>query len=380
MAPTTVRGAVFGGAGRPISLETLQLDDPVEGELRVRMVASGVCHSDLHVVDGDWARPPNVVLGHEGAGIVEALGPGITERPEGAPLGDGGLRVGDLVVLAWTAPCGHCAACRANEAWLCSEPRGNGHRLAAGDVRLRRPDGTPIGAYSGIGTFCTAQVVAAEAAVPIDPRTPPEIAALIGCAVTTGVGAVTNTAAVRAGQSVLVVGAGGVGLAALMAAAAAGASPLIAVDREPAKRELAVRAGASHAVSPEEARQLVGDLTGQGVDHALEAIGLVESVALAMDVTRPGGTTTLVGMTPQADRVPLDVYQFVERGGHLVGSNYGSAVPSRDFPRIATAYLEGRLPLELLVTSRIGLDDLDDALAAMRRRDGARRVVMFGAA
>lgn len=372
-----VRGAVFGGPGQPITLETLYLDEPAQGELRVRMLASGVCHSDLHVVDGEWARPVDLILGHEGAAIVEALGTGVAERPQNAPLGDGGFRVGDLVVLAWTAPCGACAACQRGEAWLCSDPRGNGHRLAADSVRLRRPDGAPIGVYSGIGTFCTAQVVAAEAAVPIDPRTPPEIAALIGCAVTTGVGAVINTAAVRAGQSALIVGAGGVGLAAIMAAADARASPVIAVDREPAKRELALRAGASHAVSPGEALEAVQRLTGQGVDHAFEAIGLVESVRLAMDATRPGGTTTLVGMTPQADRVPLDVYQFVERGGHLVGSNYGSAVPARDFPRIASAYLEGRLPLELMVTERIGLGDLDPAFAAMRRRDGARRVVVF---
>lgn len=377
MAPGTVRGAVFRGPGLPLTIEILRLDEPQEGELRVRMVASGVCHSDLHVMDGEWARPVDVVLGHEGAAIIEALGPGVAERPEGAPVGDGGHRVGDMVVLAWTAPCGACGACNRGEPWLCSEPRGAGHRRDADAVRLRRPDGSPIGAYSGIGTFCTAQVVAAAAAVPIDPRTPPEIAALIGCAVMTGVGAVTNTAQVQAGESVLVVGAGGVGLAAIMAAADAGASPVIAVDREPAKRWLALRAGASHAISPEEAVEAVHLLTGDGVDQAFEAIGLVETVGLAMDATRPGGTTTLVGMTAQADRVPLDVYAFVERGGRLVGSNYGSTVPARDFPRIAGAYLEGRLPLDVMVTERIGLADLEGAFAAMRRRDGARRVVLF---
>ena len=179
------------------------------------------------------------------------------------------------------------------------------------------------------------------------------------------------------GESVLVVGAGGVGLAAIMAAAGAGASPLIAVDLSPEKRALAERAGATHSTSPEQALEIVRQLTGQGVDHAFEAIGLVQSVRLAMDATRPGGTTTLVGMTPQADRVPLDVYAFVESGSRILGSNYGSAVLARDFPRIAAAYLEGRLPLDVLVTERIGLDDLDAAFAAMRRRDGARRVVMF---
>lgn len=379
MAPTSVLGAVFDGPRRPIALETLYLDDPGPGEVRVRMVASGVCHSDLHVVDGEWPRPAGVVLGHEGAGVVEALGEGVAERPLAAPPTDGGLRVGDLVVLAWTAPCSACAACLRGEAWLCSDPRGTGHRLGPDLVRLHREDGSPVGAYSGIGTFSTGQVVAAEAAVAIDPRTPPQIAALIGCAVTTGVGAVTNTARVRAGESVVVIGAGGVGLSAVMAAADAGASPIVVVEREPAKHILALRAGATEAVTPEDALETVRGLTADGADHVIEAIGLVHTIELALVLTRPGGTTTLVGMTAQTDRVPIDVYRFVESGVRLVGSNYGSAVPARDFPRIASAYLEGRLPLDLLVTERIGLRDLEAAFAAMRRRDGARRVVVFEA-
>jgi S-(hydroxymethyl)glutathione dehydrogenase/alcohol dehydrogenase len=375
--PSSIRGAIFEGARRPLRLEQLSLDAPGVGEVRVRMVASGVCHSDLHVVDGDWARPSNVVLGHEGAAIVEELGPGVAERPADAPIGEDGLRVGDLVVLAWTAPCRLCRACARGEAWLCASPRGAGHRLAPELVRLHRADGASIGAYSGIGTFSTAQVVAAEAAIPIDPGTPPELAALIGCAVTTGVGAVLNTARVQSGESVVVVGAGGVGLSAIMAAAAAGARFVIAVEREPAKRELAAKAGATHAVAPERAVATVRGLTTDGADHVFEAIGLTQTVELAVRLTRPGGTTTLVGMTPQQDRAAIDVYGFVEDGRRLLGSNYGSAVPARDFPRIATAYAEGRLPLDLLVSQRIGLGDLDGAFEAMRRREGARRVVVF---
>jgi S-(hydroxymethyl)glutathione dehydrogenase/alcohol dehydrogenase len=377
VAPIQVRGGVFDGPGRPISFETLRLDDPGPGEVRVRMVASGICHSDLHVVDGEWSRPSGVVLGHEGAGVIEALGEGVRERPDGAPLTEPGLRVGDLVVLAWTAPCSACAACLRREAWLCADPRGAGHRLWPELVRLRREDGSAVGAYSGIGTFATAEVVAAEAAVPIDPRTPPEIAALIGCAVTTGVGAVANTARVQRGESVVVVGAGGVGLSAVMAAADAGASPIVVVEREPAKHVLALRAGATDAVTPEDAGATVRGRTSDGADHVIEAIGTVATVELAFQLTRRGGTTTLVGMTPQADRVPLDVYRFVESGLRIVGSNYGSSVPARDFPRIATAYLDGRLPLDLLVSERIGLEELECALEAMRRRDGARRVILF---
>ncbi len=375
--PADIRGAVFEGARRPLRLEPLALDPPGTGEVRVRMVASGVCHSDLHVVDGEWERPANVVLGHEGAAVVEELGPGVVERPAYAPVGDEGLRVGDLVVLAWTAPCRLCRACARGEAWLCVSPRGAGHRLAPELVRLHRTDGTAVGAYSGIGTFSTGQVVAAEAAIAIDPRTPPEIAALIGCAVTTGVGAVMNTALVQSGESVVVVGAGGVGLSAIMAAADAGVRFLVAVEREPAKRELAMRAGASHAVPPERALATVRDLTTDGADHVLEAIGLTQTVELAVGLTRPGGTTTLVGMTPKEDRAAIDVYGFVEEGRRLLGSNYGSAVPARDFPRIAAAYAEGRLPLDLLVSERIGLDDLEGAFEALRRREGARRVIVF---
>ena len=358
--PMPIRAVVFEGPGRPSKIEQLLLDPPGPGEVLVRMAASGVCHSDLHVVDGEWERPSGVVLGHEGASIVEDVGPGVEH-----------VRPGDLVVLSWTAPCGRCTACVRGEQWLCSDPAGADHRLRERDVRLRRPDGTPIGAYSGIGTFGTHQVVAASAAVPIDPRTPPEVAALIGCAVTTGVGAVRTTAAVRPGESVAVIGVGGVGLAAVMAARERGADPVIAIDTSQEKLDLAEQAGADSAIHPHDAPTVVA------VDHAVECIGLVETVELAVDLVRPGGIVTLVGMTPQGHRASFDVYRFVEDGKQIRGSNYGSAVPSRDFPRIASDYLAGRLPLDLLITEQIGLDGLDGAFEAMRRGSGVRRVVRF---
>jgi S-(hydroxymethyl)glutathione dehydrogenase/alcohol dehydrogenase len=382
---TVMRGAVFLGPRQPLSIEELRLDAPRAGEVRVRMVASGVCHSDLHVVDGEWQRPPGVVLGHEGAAIVEELGPGVAERATDAQLsgegsrGTGGLRVGDLVVLAWTAPCDHCTACLRAQAWLCATPDGAGHRLATELVRLRRPDGSAVGAYSGIGTHATHQVVAASAAIPIDPRTPHDVAALIGCAATTGVGAVRNTAAVQTGETVVIIGLGGVGLSAVMAAADAGASRVIAIDREPAKLELARRCGATDAVEPAAADQVVQRLTHGGADHVFEAIGLPTTVELAVELTRPGGTVTLVGMTPQGQRAGIDVYRFVEDGKRMLGSNYGSAVPARDFPSIASAVVAGRLPMQRLVSERIELDAIDAALNAMRRRDGARRVIVFSA-
>ncbi len=378
-----VHGLVFHGPARPPAIEGLWLDPPGRGEVRVRMVSSGVCHSDLHVVDGDWERPADVVLGHEGAAIIEELGPGVRERPADVPAGilasgtAAGHRVGDLVVLSWVAPCGACPACGRGEAWLCAKPLGGGHRLAHDFVRLRRDDGSPMGVYSGIGTFCTGQVVAAAAAIPVDPRTPPEVAALIGCAASTGVGAVRNTAGVQLGESVVIVGLGGVGLSALMAAVDAGATPVVAVDLEPAKRALALSLGATHAFGPAEAVASVGILASLGVDHVLECIGLTDTVELAVDLVRPGGTVTLVGMTPQAERAGLDVYRVVHEGKRLLGSCYGSIVPARDFPAIATDVMSGRLPLDRLVSETIELADVGRALEAMRRRDGARRVVRY---
>ena len=359
--PIKTRGVVYEGPRVPPRIEELILDPPQRGEVLVRMAAAGVCHSDLHVVDGEWDRPAGVVMGHEGAGWVEQLGEGVE-----------GLQPGDLVVLAWTAPCGSCESCHREEPWLCSQPDGGGHRLKPEDQRLHRAgSGEAIGAYSGIGTFGERQVVAASAAIKVDPRTPPEIAALIGCAVATGIGAVRNTAQIQAGESVAIIGLGGVGLSAVMGAVAVEAHPVTAVDSVPAKLDLAVRAGAHRTLLADEAVQ------SQGADHVIECIGLVETVELAIDLARPGGTITLVGMTPQGQRASFDVYRFVEDGKVMRGSNYGSANPATEFPRIASEYLEGRLPLDLLVTERIGLEQLDDAFAAMRRGDGARRVIVY---
>jgi S-(hydroxymethyl)glutathione dehydrogenase/alcohol dehydrogenase len=370
---TPVRAAVFLGAAAGFRVEDLLLDPPCPGEVRVRMLASGVCHSDLHVLDGDWERPAPVAMGHEGAGIVEALGPGV-----GARAAD--PAAGDLVVLAWTAPCGACPACARGEGFLCADPRGGGHRRAPADVRLRRPDGTPVGVYSGIGTMATHQVVAAEAAIRVDPSLPAAEAALLGCAVTTGVGAVTRTAGVRAGETVVVVGLGGVGLSAVMGAVLARAARIVAVDRVPAKLELARALGATDAVlagdGPATRAALLRLLPG-GADHALEAIGLAATAELALEVVRPGGTVTLVGMTPQGVRAGVDVYAFVERGIRLRGSNYGSSVPAEVFPELARQAVAGRLPVGRLIDERIGLDDLAPAFEALRRGDGARRVVVF---
>ncbi len=373
--PSVVQAAVFAAPRRALAIEELLLNGAGPMEVAVRMATSGICHSELHVVDGEWQRPSPLVLGHEGAAIVEELGDGVAERfPD--------LRPGALVVLAWTAPCGSCASCRRGESWLCSRPIGGGHRLAPEHVRLRRRDGSPVGAYCGIGTFATRQVVAAEAAIPIDPRTPPEVAALIGCAVTTGVGAVLETASVRRGESVAIVGLGGVGLSAVLGAVLAEADPIVVLDARLPKLELARSLGATAAVPVDPARPHLAltnalALSGQGFDHALECIGLASTCELAVDLVRPGGTATLVGMTPQGVRAGIDVYRFVEDGKRIAGSNYGSSVPAMMFPRLAELHVAGRLPVERLISDTIPLNAVNDALDAMRRGEGVRRVIVY---
>ena len=401
-------GVVFLGPGA-MEIAPYRVDPPGPGEVRVRMAASGICHSDLHVLDGDWTRPAPTVMGHEGAGWVESVGP----NP-----GTNGPRVGDFVVLAWTAPCGRCASCRRAEGWLCVSPAGSGHRLRTADVRIRRPDGVALGVYSGIGTLGSVQVVAADAAIPVDPRTDPAVAALIGCAITTGVGAVTRTAHVHPGESIAVIGLGGVGLSAVLGARLAGARRIVAIDRLAAKLDRAIELGAtdtvvaaaSPAATAAAVRALLADSAGtgdrldgaagsafgasaaagsagtgsleiaDGVDHAFETSGTVSGVETAMAIVRPGGTTVLVGMPAQGARMGLDVYAFVESGVRILASNYGSAVPGEIFPEIARHAVAGSLPLERLIEARIGLAGVPAAFDALRRGDGARRVVVFPSA
>ena len=378
MTTTTIRAAVLDRPGVPTRIETLELDPPGEGEVRVRMVAAGVCHSDLHVRDGEWERDGPIVLGHEGAAIVEELGPGVAE-------GHPGLRPGVLVALAWLTPCGQCRACRSGRVWLCSASPSYTHRMPSGRIATHRPDGGgDVLTYSAIGTFADRQNVPATAAIPVDPATPHEVAALIGCCVTTGVGAMTKTADVRPGSSVAVIGLGGVGLSCVIGAALAGAGTIVAVDRIAAKLDLARALGATDTIlaGSDDAETLtaIRDLTEGGPDVCAEAIGLPSTIELAIASLPTGGTAVLVGMTPFGVRASFEAFPFVDGGRRILGSNYGSADPAVDFPRYAALQLAGRLPADRLVTGRIGLDGLEDAFAAMRRGEGVRTVIGFGEA
>ncbi len=411
-----VRAAVLEEVGRPAVVRELELIEPRAGEVRVRMLASGVCHSDLHVRDGEWDRPTPIVMGHEGAGVVEAVGPGVTTP-----------RVGQLVALSWLIPCGICRSCRRGQVWACPDSPSYRHTLLDGEVAFRssRPPPPPaygviplenetadaippgndaiasngepppsaarnepaigttdsIRSYCAIATMAEASVVPAVAAIPIPDGVDPAAAALVGCCVTTGVGAVLKTAQVPAGASVAVIGLGGVGLSCVMGAVVAGASRIVAIDRMAAKLDAARAVGATDTVlagdEPSATLDAVRDLTDGGPDYVFEAIGRASTAELAVEMLPVGGAAVLVGMTPIGDRASFEVYPFVDGSRRILGSNYGFADPSVDFPRYAGWILDGRLPVERLIDRRIGLDDVEGAFDAMREGRFVRQVIAF---
>lgn len=363
-----MRGAVLRGPGRPLEVMSLSLDEPREGEVRVRMLASGVCHSDVHRADGDWGPVDDpVVLGHEGAAVIEELGPGVSDRS-----------VGDLVALNWNVTCGSCTHCAADHGWLCLTAAAGEHLMPDGTTRISTSDGTPVRAYLGIGTFAEQQVVPVSAAIPI-PEVAPEVAALIGCCVVTGYGAVVNAARVRPGATVAVIGLGGVGLSAVMAAAHAGAREVIAVDVAPAKLALARAVGATSTVDARDGDPVaaIARLSDGGADVTIECAGTARTAEVAVAAAAVGGTALFVGMPSIDATAAISPYDVVLRSVTVVGVNYGWSVPSRDFPRIAALVRDGSLPVGRLVDERIALDNVGRAMDLLRRGEGARRVIVF---
>jgi S-(hydroxymethyl)glutathione dehydrogenase/alcohol dehydrogenase len=366
---TTVRAAVLEDSGSPPVIRELTLIEPRAGEVLVRMLASGVCHSDLHTRDGDWDRPTPIVMGHEGAGIVEAVGPGV-----GSP------RVGDLVALAWLVPCGTCPACRRGMVWLCEASPSYRHSLLDGTTAFRGTDpGERIRSYCSIATMAGASVVPAAAAIPVPGATDPAVAALIGCCVTTGVGAVLKTAAVPAGATVAVVGLGGVGLSCVMGAVVAGASRVVAIDRVAAKLDVARSVGATDTILADDdaaaTLRALADLTDGGPDYVFEATGRTDMADLVIAALPIGGTAVLVGMPAMGRRASFEVFPFVDGSRRILGSNYGSADPAIDFPRYAQWTLDGRLPVHRLIDRRIALDEVEDAFEQLRAGTYARQII-----
>lgn len=365
-----IRGAVLErigaprpyAASRPLTVTELDLDPPGDGELLVRVEAAGVCHSDLSVVDGNRVRPVPMLLGHEAAGIVEAVGPGVAA-----------VRPGQRVVLTFLPRCGHCPACATDGLTPCepgSAANGAG-TLIGGGLRLRRA-GRPVFHHLGVSGFATHAVVSATSAVPVPDDVPPSVAALLGCAVLTGGGAVLNVARPAPGQTVAVVGLGGVGMAAVLTALAHARVQVIAIDRLPDKLAAATALGAHRTYTPRQAVE-----AGVRAPMVIEAVGHPSALQTAIELTAPGGRTITVGLPPPDARISVSPLGFVAEGRSLIGSYLGSAVPARDIPRFVALWRAGRLPVQQLVSSTIALDDINAAMDRLADGAAVRQVIIF---
>jgi Zn-dependent alcohol dehydrogenase len=345
---------------QPLTLKALTLDDPKPGELLVRIDAAGICHSDLSVINGDRPRPMPMALGHEAAATVMGLG-----TPDD-PL----FAVGDQVVLVFLPACGACARCASGEGYLCSSAAAaNGEgRLMQGGRRLHAC-GADVHHHMGVSAFATHAVVDRRSAVKIDRDIPAEIAALFGCAVLTGVGAVMNTAQVRPGESVLIYGLGGVGMAALIGALAAGAQPVMAIDPSPDKRALALELGAAKAAPPEDGASLAG------AQVVIETVGKAAVLADAYRSAARGGRIVTVGLPNPAEMLSIPALSLVADGKTLMGSYMGSAIPARDIPRYIGLWRAGRLPVERLLSSISPLGDINGLLDKLSDGSAIRQLV-----
>lgn len=349
------------------AIEQIVVGDPGPGLVAVDVKASGVCHSDLHVLAGDWSADVPLVLGHEASGIVSAVGAGTS-----------GVEVGDHVVLSWFAPCGRCVNCAAGRGWLCIGTTALANTLPDGGTPFTDARGEEVFPYLGLGAFTRRVVVPASAAVVVPDELPFEIGAVLGCAVTTGVGAVLNTAGVRPGEKAAVVGCGGVGLSIIIGLRLVGADPIIAVDVSEEKLAAAAALGATVLVRADRVDSVAEVLKASGgADYAFEAIGRAQTIESLPGMLAPGGAAVLVGMTPEGVRVRIDPFDLADQGKRILGCNYGSSVAQVDIPRLARLYLSGRLPLDAILGDSIGLEDLPAAFDGMRRGAGLRAVVRF---
>ncbi|GHA79136.1 zinc-binding dehydrogenase [Streptomyces termitum] len=358
-----IRAAVLPAVGAPLEITGIELPEPGPGRVRVRLAAAGVCHSDLSLSNGTMRVPVPAVLGHEGAGTVVAVGEGVAH-----------VAPGDGVVLNWAPSCGSCHPCSLGEVWLCVNAL-NG----AADVHARAADGRELHPGLNVAAFAEETVVAAHCVLPAPEGVPLTDAALLGCAVLTGWGAVHHAARVRAGETVAVFGVGGVGLATLQAARIAGASAIVAVDVSPEKEELARAAGATdYVVASEGTAREIRKLTGgHGVDVAVECAGRAVAIRTAWESTRRGGRTTVVGIGGKDQQVSFNALELFHWGRTLSGCVYGNSDPAADLPVIAAHIRDGRFDLGALVTERITLEGIPGAFEAMLAGRGGRALVVF---
>ncbi|BCL83250.1 alcohol dehydrogenase [Ktedonobacteria bacterium brp13] len=365
-----MKAAILEAPATELIVTSIDCQEPQAGEVLVKLAASGVCHSDLHVIHGTQATPLPVVLGHEGAGIVEAVGPNVTQP-----------KVGDHVVLSWVPYCGQCSYCLSGRPNLCSvvyAALANG-TLLDGTSRLSR-GGAPVYHYSFISSFAEYAVVPASGCIVIQPDIPLDIASLVGCAVMTGVGAALNTAHVRPGSSVAVIGAGGVGLNIMQGAQLAGAASIIAIDINPAKLEQSVIFGATQCINSAQtdAVTAVRELTGGlGVDYSFEAVGRPQTMRQCWEMARPGGTVVMVGIAPDGSELVLPATRIVREERHLLGSFYGSARPHIDMPMILELYMAGKLKLDELATHRFSLAHINEAVHLLEVGEAIRPIILY---
>ncbi|MHB1930383.1 MAG: Zn-dependent alcohol dehydrogenase [Acidimicrobiales bacterium] len=362
------RAAVLYEFNTPLVVEEIEVDPPRSGEVMVRLAASGVCHSDLHSAQGIHPLPLPVIMGHEGSGVVEEVGEGV-----------GSVRPGDHVILSWLPYCGRCRFCTSGRPALCDNLGwSDAGTMMDGTTRFHRGD-QRLG-HNTASSFAELTVVPEQTVIAVDPSLDLTELALLGCAVMTGTGAVFNTAGVRPGESVAVVGCGGVGLSVIQGARIAGAAPIIAVDPVASKRDLALTLGASHAVDPSagDAADAVRQLAGGGVDVAFEALGRPETILTTLDLVGKGGKAVLVGMAPPEARVPLDALTLTLQERSVLGCWYGSCRPPADFARLLGLYRCGDLDLRSLVTTTISLEMINDAFGAMEAGEAARTVITYG--
>ena len=348
--------------------EKLDIVDDIEalpagpGEVTINIKATGVCHSDLHAMNGSLPQGAPFVPGHEGAGIITAVGEGVTN-----------LKEGDHVIVAWSPPCGKCNNCvERKQPHLCVMIQ----FAIAGTPKFKRGDEDVYG-MAGTGTFAEYLTVPQEAAIKIDDDIPFEIASLIGCGVTTGVGAAINTAKVRPGSKVVVFGCGGVGISAIQGAHVAGASIIVAVDMQDAKLELAKEFGATHGCKPDELAALQAELTGDGFDYSFEAIGLPVTIRAAYDAVRRGGTACIIGVGPMDKGVEFNGFEIFFSEKNFMGSYYGSADVRSDFHRFLSLWKSGQLNLDGMITNRMKIEDINDAFDLMKKGEGIRTVITF---
>jgi S-(hydroxymethyl)glutathione dehydrogenase/alcohol dehydrogenase len=361
-----MQAAVMRANNSPLEIEEIEIDDPGPGEVLLKTAASGICHSDLSVIEGGLPFPPPTVLGHEPAGVVEAVGEGVVDF---AP--------GDHVIGCLSSWCGVCKFCTGGRPYLCltqfmGRPEGMG-------PRLRTTSGEPIPQFGNLSSFAEMMLCPERSLVKIRSDMPLDRACLIGCGVTTGLGAALNTVSIPAGASVVIIGCGGVGLAALQGARIVGAGQLIAVDTQEWKFSLAKKLGATHCVNASEVDPVaaVQEITGGGADFVFECIGLVPTVQQAVAMTGRGGTTVLVGVVPMSETVPISTSDLTLQEKKITGSYMGSNRFRFDMPKYIEFYLDGRLHLDEMISSRVKLSEVNDAFDRMRKGEAARQVIVF---